>query len=86
MYLFPTLYLLWRMKILHLTKQVDAAKAMELLDAEIVKCKSSLKVVDDIIQDAKGNLQKALSKKNVDRELTQQALSKIEIGTERKKI
>ena len=37
------------------------------------------------MQDAKGNLQKELSKKNVDRELTQQALSKIEIGTERKR-
>ena len=39
--------------------------------------------MDDIIEDGKGNLQKALSKKNVDRELIQQALSKIEIGTER---
>ena len=84
-----------------LTKQVEATKSKELLDAdivkcksslkvaddiiEIVKCKSSLKVADDIIEDAKGNLQKALSKKNVDRELTQQALSKIEIGTERKR-
>ena len=37
------------------------------------------------MQDAKGDLQKELSKKNVDRELTQQALSKIEIGTERKR-
>ena len=54
-----------------LAKQVEATKAKELLDAEIVKCKSSLKVADDIIENAKGNLQKALSKKNVDRELTQ---------------
>ena len=68
-----------------LTKQVEATKAKELLDAEIVKCKSSLKVADDIIEDAKGYLQKALSKKNVDHELTQQALSKIENGTERKR-
>ena len=56
-----------------------------MLDAEIVKCKSSPKVADDIIEDAKGNLQKALSKKDVDRELTQQPLSKVEIGTERKR-
>ena len=41
--------------------------------------------MDDIIDDGKDNLQKALSKKNVDRELSQQALSKIEIGTERKR-
>ena len=68
-----------------LTKQVEATKAKELLDAEIVKCKSSLKVADGIIDDAKDNLQKALSKKNVGPELTQQALSKIEIGTERKR-
>ena len=64
-----------------LMKQVETAKAKELLDAEIVKCKCSLKVADDI-EDAKGNLQKALSKESVDHELTQQALSKIEIGTE----
>ena len=69
-----------------LTKQVEAIKAKDLLDAEIVKCKSSLKVANDIIEDAKGNLQKALSNKNVDRELTQQALSKIVTGTEGKKI
>ena len=68
-----------------LTKQVEATKAKELLDVEIVKCKSSLKLADDIIEDAKGNLQKALLKKNVDRELNQQALSKIEIGTKRKR-
>ena len=66
-----------------LTKKVEATQAKELLDAEIVKCKSSLKVADDIIEDAKGNLQKALSKKNVGHELTQQAFSKVEIGTER---
>ena len=46
-----------------LTKQVEATKAKDLLDAEIVKCKSSLKVANDIIEDAKGNLQKALSNK-----------------------
>ena len=69
-----------------LTKQVEATKAKDLLDAEIVKCKSSLKVANDIIEDAKGNLQKALSNKNVDRELIQQALSKIVTGTEGKKI
>ena len=34
------------------------------------------------MQSSKGNLQKALSKESVDHELTQQALSKIEIGTE----
>ena len=69
-----------------LTKQVEATKAKDLLDAEIVKCKFSLKVANDIIEDAKGNLQKALSNKNVDRELIQQALSKIVTGTEGKKI
>ena len=69
-----------------LTKRVEATKAKDLLDAEIVKCKSSLKVANDIIEDAKGNLQKALSNKNVDRELIQQALSKIVTGTEGKKI
>ena len=37
------------------------------------------------MEDAKGNLQKALSKKIVDCVLTQQDLSKIEIGTERKR-
>ena len=37
------------------------------------------------MEDAKGNLHKALSKKIVDRVLTQQDLSKIEIGTERKR-
>ena len=69
-----------------LTRQSKATKAKELLDAEIIKCKSNPKVADDIIEDAKGNLHKILSKRNVDRELTQQPLSKIEIGTERKKI
>ena len=53
-----------------LTKQVEATKSKELLDAEIVKCKSSPKVADDI-EDAKGNLQKALSRKYVVCELTQ---------------
>ena len=51
-------------------KQVEATKAQKWLDAEIIKCKSSPKVADDIIEDAKGNLQKALSKKNVDCKLT----------------
>ena len=40
-----------------------------MLDSEIVKCKSSLKVADYIIEDAKDNLQKALWKKNVDQGL-----------------
>ena len=40
-----------------------------MLDSEIVKCKSSLKVADYIIEDAKDNLQKALSKKNIDQRL-----------------
>ena len=53
-----------------LPKQVETTKAKELLDAEIVTCKSSLKVADDIIEDAKDNLHKALSKRNIDRELT----------------
>ena len=53
-----------------LMKQVEATKAQKWLDAEIIKCKSSPKVADDIIEDAKGNLQKALSKKNVDCKLT----------------
>ena len=56
-----------------------------MLDSEIAKCKSSLKVADDIIEEAKGNLHKELPKKNFDRELTQQTISKIEIGTERKR-
>ena len=41
-----------------LMKQVEATKAKELLDGEIFKCKFSLNVADDIIEDAKGNLQK----------------------------
>ena len=69
-----------------LTKQVEATQAKELLDAEIIKCKSSRKVADDIIEDAKSNLHKTLSKKNVGHELAQQALSKIEIGTERENL
>ena len=56
-----------------------------MLDSEIAKCKSSLKVADDIIEEAKGNLHKELPKKNFDRELIQQTISKIEIGTERKR-
>ena len=47
-----------------LTKQVEATKAKDLLDTEIFKCKSNLKVAVDIIEDTKGNLQKALSEKN----------------------
>ena len=43
-------------------------------------------VADDIINDARDNLQQALSTtKTVDRNLTQQALSKIERCTERKR-
>ena len=42
----------------NLMKQVEATKAKELLDGEIFKCKFSLNVADDIIEDAKGNLQK----------------------------
>ena len=33
------------------------------MDAEIVKCESSWKVTDNIIEHPKGNLHKALSKK-----------------------
>ena len=47
-----------------LTKQVEATKAKDLLGREIFKCKSNLKVAVDIIEDTKGNLQKALSEKN----------------------
>ena len=43
----------------------------------LVKCVLS-------VSHANRNLQKVFSKKNVDRELTQQALSKIDISTERK--
>ena len=67
------------------TRQALKSKEIELINVEIEKCKSSLKVADDIIDNAKENLQDALGKKNVDRVLTQQALSKIEIGTERKR-
>ena len=72
-------------RIAEIKKQNEISKYKEVIDAEIEKCKSSLKVADNIIEDAKDNLQKALAKEKVDRNLTQQALSKIEIGTERKR-
>ena len=64
-------------RIAEIKKQNEISKYKEVIDAEIEKCKSSLKVADNIIEDAKDNLQKALAKEKVDRNLTQQALSKI---------
>ena len=66
-------------------KNVLIDKEVMLVNTEIVKCKASLKVADDIIDDAKTKLQEALAHKKLDRDLVQQALSKIEVGTERKR-
>ena len=69
-----------------LPKQVETTKAKELLDAEIVTCKSSLKVADDIIEDAKDNLHKALSKRNIDRELTSKLYQILRLALKERKL
>lgn len=49
------------------------------------QCKYSLKTADDFIHGGKNKLQESLGDKNVDYQLVQKALTKIETGTEGKR-
>jgi len=60
-------------------------QACESIEMDIKNCEMSLKAADEIISDANNSLQKALAGKKLDRNLVQQAQSKIEIGIDRKR-
>ena len=72
-------------KLEEITRKSISEKESESISGKIDQCKCSLKVADDLILDAKSTLQESLPGKNVDRQLVQKALAKIEIGTERKR-
>ena len=56
----------------------------EFINVEVEKCKNSLRVADDIIDDAKTKLEEALAcdKLANNKSLVQQALAKLDVGTE----
>ena len=62
-------------------KNIEEGKSLqETIDGDIRHCENSIKVADDIIADANVTRQKALSAKKLDRNVVQNAQSKIEIG------
>ena len=66
----------------HETEEKEESHSTNLA---ISKCELSLKSANEVIEDTNANLQKALSSSKLNRNMIQQAQSKIEIGIERKR-
>ena len=66
--------------------RIVAEKQVAKIDVKIVQWKSNISVANDLIDLAQVNTKQAVEEKNTQksRELTQQGLSKIQVGTERK--
>ena len=68
-------------------KSIQASNDEELeeLEEEIHKCKCSLSVANDLINEANVDLNHALSLKELKKDLVQQATAKLNVGTDRKR-
>ena len=61
-------------------KRIEEGKSLqETVDRDIWHCENSIEAADDVIADANVTIQKALSTKKLDRNVVQNAQSKIEI-------
>ena len=67
--------------------RIVAEKQVAKIDVKIVQWKSNISVANDLIDLAQVNTKQAVEEKNTQksRELTQEGLSKIQVGTERKR-
>ena len=67
-------------------KKIEEGKSLqETIDGNIRHYENNIKTADDIIADANVTLQKALPAKKLDRNVVQNAQSKIEIRIDRKR-
>ena len=68
-------------------KGTVAEKQVAKIDDKIVQCKSNISFASDLIDLAQLNIKQAVEEKNTqkNRKLTQQGLSKLQLGTERKR-
>ena len=68
-------------------RRIVAEKRVAEIDDKIVQCKSNISVANDLIYLAQINIKQAVEEKNTQksRQLTQQGLSKLQVGTERKR-
>ena len=69
------------------SKQLQTDQKISGINDEIENCKSNISVANDLIDSAQESIKKALDAKNpsTTKQLTQQGLSKLQVGTERKR-
>ena len=68
-------------------RRIVVEKQVAEVDDKIVQCKSNISVANDLIDLAEVNIKQAVEEKNTEksRQLTQQDLSKLHVGAERKR-
>ena len=68
-------------------RRIVAEKQVAGIDDKIVQCKSNIHVANDLANLAQVNIKQAVEEKNTQKskQLTQQGLSKLWVGTERKR-
>ena len=68
-------------------RRIVVEKQVAEIDDKIVQCKSNISVANDLIDLAEVNIRQAVEEKNTEksRQLTQQGLSKLQVGAERKR-
>ena len=68
-------------------RRIVVEKQVAEIDDKIVQCKSNISVSNDLIDLAEVNIKQAVEEKNTEksRQLTQQGLSKLQVGAERKR-
>ena len=68
-------------------RRIVVEKQVAEIDDKIVQCKSNISVANDLIDLAEVNIKQAVEEKNTEksRQLTQQGLSKLQVGAERKR-
>ena len=68
-------------------RRIVVEKQVAEIDDKIVQCKSNISVANDLIDLAEVNIKQAVEEKNTEksRQLTQQGLSKLHVGAERKR-
>ena len=67
-------------------RRIVAEKQVAEINDKIVQCKSNISVTNDLIDLAQVKIKQAVEEKNTQksRRLTQQGLSKLQVGAERK--
>ena len=68
-------------------RRIVVEKQVAEIDDKIVQCKSNISVSNDLIDLAEVNIKQAVEEKSTEksRQLTQQGLSKLQVGAERKR-